>query len=358
MAIWLKIIIGGVIGMVAGGLMGYLGKCSSGACPLTANPFRGALVGALLGIAIALATGAAAFRGTERAADSTKHVRTEEDFAAQVLKADKPVLVDFYLIGCPPCIALAPTIQQLADEYKGRADVLKIDQAELPGIIRKHDIKYFPTVMLFSEGQVVERWEGFNSAEKDAPKYRAAIDAAISKAGKDMPMKHHAGTATFKGKPLTLLGRKLQVGDQAPDAVLLANDSKEVRISDYRGKVLVIASVPSLDTPVCDRETRRFNEQAPGLGKDVVILTVSMDLPFAQGRWCGAAGIKAVKTLSDHRDGAFGAAYGVLIKELRLLARAVFVVDREGVIRHIEFVEELSDEPDYGRVLDAIRKLG
>jgi thiol peroxidase len=130
-----------------------------------------------------------------------------------------------------------------------------------------------------------------------------------------------------------------------------------VKLSSFRGKICIICSVPSLDTPVCDMETRRFNEEAGKLGDDVVILTISMDLPFAQKRWCGAAGVDKVITLSDHREGTFGTAYGVLIKELRLLARAVFVVGREGTIQYIQLVKELTEEPDYDTVLDAVNKL-
>jgi thioredoxin-dependent peroxiredoxin len=114
--------------------------------------------------------------------------------------------------------------------------------------------------------------------------------------------------------------------------------------------------VPSLDTPVCDMETRRFNNEAAQLSDDVEILTISMDLPFAQARWCGAAGVTRVKTLSDHRDAACGLAYGVLIKGLRLLARAVFVVDRQGVVRYLELVKEIASEPNYAAVLDAVKK--
>ncbi len=118
-----------------------------------------------------------------------------------------------------------------------------------------------------------------------------------------------------------------------------------------------VSSVPSLDTPACDMETRRFNDEAGRLGDDVEMLTISMDLPFAQKRWCGAAGVDKVKTLSDHRDAAFGQAYGVLIKGLRLLARAVFVVDKEGTIRYIELVKEIASEPDYDSVLTAVKEL-
>ncbi len=164
-------------------------------------------------------------------------------------------------------------------------------------------------------------------------------------------------TVTMKGNPLTLTGNPVAEGDKAPDFQVLDNDMNPVSFSGFRGRVCVLASVPSLDTPVCDMETRRFNEEAGALGEDVAILTISMDLPFAQKRWCGAAGVDRVTTLSDHRDASFGNAYGVLIKELRLLARAVFVVDKEGILRHVQIVPEVTDEPDYGSVLDSVRGL-
>ena len=159
------------------------------------------------------------------------------------------------------------------------------------------------------------------------------------------------------GNPLTLSGNEVKEGEPAPDAVLLDNDLNPVNISSYKGKICVISAVPSLDTPVCDLETRRFNQEAGDLGDDVSILTISMDLPFAQKRWCGAAGVDRVVTLSDYRDASFGSAYGMLIKELRLLARAVFVLDREGIIRYIRIVNELSEEPDYAEVIEAVKKL-
>jgi len=161
----------------------------------------------------------------------------------------------------------------------------------------------------------------------------------------------------MKGNPLTLLGDELKVGDQAPDCGVLDNDLSPVKLSSFRGKVCIICSVPSLDTPVCDTETRRFNEEAGQLGDQAAVVTISMDLPFAQKRWCGAAGIKNVQTLSDHRQASFGTAFGVLIKELRLLARAVFVVDKAGVIRYIQVVEELTKEPDYDAALKAAKGL-
>jgi thiol peroxidase len=165
-------------------------------------------------------------------------------------------------------------------------------------------------------------------------------------------------TITFKGNPLTLMGNPPRVGQPAPDFEVLGNDMSAVKLSALKGKTLVICSVPSLDTPVCDTEVRKFNQEATSLGDDVAVLAISMDLPFAQKRWCGAAGVKNVQTLSDHRDAKFGNAYGVLIKELRLLARAVFVVDKKGVIRYKEIVGELSSEPDYEAALKAIRETG
>ena len=170
-------------------------------------------------------------------------------------------------------------------------------------------------------------------------------------------MTERTDVITFQGGPLTLLGEDVGVGDAVPDFAALANDLTEVRLSAFLGKVCVVTTVPSLDTPVCDVQVRRFNTEAAGLGEDVVILAVSMDLPFAQGRWCGAADVAAVQTLSDHRDAAAGQALGVLIKELRLLARAVFVVDREGKIAYKQIVPELTDEPDYEAALAAVRQL-
>ncbi len=161
----------------------------------------------------------------------------------------------------------------------------------------------------------------------------------------------------MKGNPLTLLGEEIKAGDKAPDFTALDNGLAPVELSSFGGKVVIVCSVPSLDTPVCDIEARRFNEEAAGLGPDVAVLVVSMDLPFAQKRWSGAAGASDVQTLSDHRDASFGAAYGVLIKELRLLARAVFVIDKEGVVQHIELVKEIADEPDYEAALAAAGKL-
>ena len=169
-------------------------------------------------------------------------------------------------------------------------------------------------------------------------------------------MKERTEIIAMKGNPLTLVGEEVKVGNPAPDFIVLDNNLSPVKFSSYRGKICIISSVPSLDTPVCDIETRKFNEEAGRLGEDVVILTISMDLPFAQKRWCAAAGVNRVQTLSDHRDASFGTSYGVLIKELRLLARAVFLVDRKGILQYVQLVKEISKEPDYEEVLNALKK--
>ena len=143
-------------------------------------------------------------------------------------------------------------------------------------------------------------------------------------------MGERIGIVTMKGNPLTLVGDEVNVGQKAPDFVAIDHNLAPVKFSSYRGKICILASVPSLDTPVCATETRKFNEEASRLSPDIVILTISMDLPFAQKRWCGAEGITRIQTLSDHRDASFGMSYGVLIKDLRLLARAVFLVDQKG----------------------------
>lgn len=165
------------------------------------------------------------------------------------------------------------------------------------------------------------------------------------------------GVITFQGNPLTLLGPEIKPGDDAPDVELLANDLSPFALSSLKGKVAVLITVPSLDTPVCDLEVRRFNAEATSLGDDVAVVAISVDLPFAQARWCGAAGANAITTLSDHRDTAFGLAYGVLIEGLRLLSRAIFVVDKAGDVAIVQIVPEVTDEPDYDAVLEAVKKL-
>jgi thiol peroxidase len=165
------------------------------------------------------------------------------------------------------------------------------------------------------------------------------------------------GIITFKGNPMTLVGPELKAGDRAPDFTVVDTALNPVTLGGYAGKIKVLSAVPSLDTPVCDMETRRFNQEAAALPDKVAVLTISLDLPFAQKRWCGAAGIDRVTTLSDYRERAFAAAYGVLIKELKLLSRSIFVIDAQDTIRYIQHVPEVTQEPDYAAVLAAVRAL-
>jgi thiol peroxidase len=165
-----------------------------------------------------------------------------------------------------------------------------------------------------------------------------------------------SGIVTFKGNPLTLIGPEITVGAKAPDFQTIGQDLSPISLSTFKGKTLLISVVPSLDTPVCDAQTRRFNQEAAQL-LNIAILTVSMDLPFAQKRWCGAAGIDRVQTASDHRDASFGTAYGVLIKELRLLSRSIFLIDRGGIVRYVEYVPEVTAHPNYDAALAAAKSL-
>lgn len=160
---------------------------------------------------------------------------------------------------------------------------------------------------------------------------------------------------TFHQDPVTLLGTEINVGDQAPDFTVLSNELKEVSLGDYKGKVKLISTVPSIDTGVCSQETHRFNEEADKLD-NVQILTVSMDLPFAQTRWCAANGIEKLDTLSDHRNADLGEKYGTLIKELRLLTRAIFVVDSNDKVTYVEYVGEVTNHPDYDKAIAAAKE--
>jgi thiol peroxidase len=162
------------------------------------------------------------------------------------------------------------------------------------------------------------------------------------------------GVITFLGGPLTLVGPEIKAGDKAPDFTVLDNGLAAKSLKDFAGKTVVISVTPSLDTPVCDAQLRRFNDGATKLGDDVVVLNVSMDLPFANKRFCSVAGIEKALTLSDHRDASFGSAYGVLIKELRLLARSIFVVGKDGVVKYAEIVPEVTHAPSYEKALAAV----
>ena len=160
------------------------------------------------------------------------------------------------------------------------------------------------------------------------------------------------GAVTFKGNPMTLIGPEVKAGQQAPDFQVLGGDLSTVTLQSFKGKTKLISVVPSLDTPVCDQQTRRFNEEAGKLPSDVVVLTISMDLPFAQKRFCSTAGIDKVKTLSDHRDASFGQAYGTLIKELKLLTRSIFIIGPDDKVQYVEYVKEVTNHPNYDTALN------
>lgn len=170
-------------------------------------------------------------------------------------------------------------------------------------------------------------------------------------------MQERSGIITFKGNPFTLLGPGIKAGDKAPDFRLIDNGMKPVGLADLAGKTLIISCVPSLDTPTCDTETRRFNVLAANLPGNVEVLTVSADLPFAQKRWCAAAGIDRVVTLSDYQSLSFAQAYGVLIKELKLLARCIYIVDASDIVKYVQLVPEITNEPDYEDVLKAVKNM-
>ena len=162
-------------------------------------------------------------------------------------------------------------------------------------------------------------------------------------------------TVMIKGKPFTLIGPEIKVGQKAPDFKMLTIDSTNVDLSQSKGKVRLLSIVHSLDTDVCDLQTQRFEQEAAKF-KDVVIYAVSMDLPFAQARYCGAHNIKNLKTLSDHREASFGHAYGVLIEELRLLSRAIFIIDQNDIVQYVEYVPEVTQHPDYNKAIEALKK--
>jgi thiol peroxidase len=166
-----------------------------------------------------------------------------------------------------------------------------------------------------------------------------------------------AGATTLKGNPMTLVGPELKPGDKAPDFSMVDNGLKPVTLADTGKTVRIFSVVPSLDTPVCDAQTKRFNEEAASL-PGVEIYTVSMDLPFAQKRWCGAFGVDKVKMLSDHKDGSFGSSWGTLIKELRIESRAIFVLNKDNSVRYVEYVKEVADFPNYDAALAAARSAG
>jgi thioredoxin-dependent peroxiredoxin len=162
------------------------------------------------------------------------------------------------------------------------------------------------------------------------------------------------GATTMRGNPMTLVGPELKAGDAAPDFTATDSSMKTVKLSDTGNNVRIFSVVPSLDTPVCDAQTKRFNEEVVNL-PGVDVFTISADLPFAQKRWCGAFAVDKVKMLSDHKDASFGEHYGTLIKDLRILSRAIFVLDKDNTIRHAEYVKEVADHPNYEAALDTAK---
>ena len=169
-------------------------------------------------------------------------------------------------------------------------------------------------------------------------------------------MKESSVKVTFAGNPLTLLGNEIKVGDKAPDFNAIGAGLTPVKLSDFAGKTIIIAVYPSIDTSVCAAQNRRFNAEANQL-KDVVVLSVSCDLPFAQSRFCAAEGLENIKTVSDHKDLEFGEKYGFVIKELRLLARGTVIIDQSGIVKYVEYVSEVTHEPDYDAAVNIVKGL-
>jgi len=165
------------------------------------------------------------------------------------------------------------------------------------------------------------------------------------------------GLYSLKGNPLTLLGPALKVGDKAPEFQVIDNGLKPVKLSDFAGKVIVLSVTPSVDTSVCDLQAKRFNKMVTEVSGDVAILNISLDIPFALSRWCAATGSDQIKTLSDYQEREFGLKYGVLVKELKLLARSVWLLDKERIIRYVEIVPEMAQEPNYEKALQQLKKI-
>jgi len=170
-------------------------------------------------------------------------------------------------------------------------------------------------------------------------------------------MERNKEKVTFQGNPVTLVGSEIKTGNKAPDFTALNNELKPVNMSDYDGKVKILSIFPSVDTGVCSKQNHRFNEEASKLSDDIVILAISNDLPFALSRFCGAEGIDKVITLSDHKDLDFAMKYGFLIEEMRLLARGVVVVDKDNTVKHVEYVPEIGQEPDYDTAIKTAKEI-
>jgi thiol peroxidase len=247
-------------------------------------------------------------------------------------------------------------MKALARTHAGRADWFAVNATTSPELADAHDVTATPAVVLYRTGRPSRRWTGAEQAAAAETEIPAELSTDLESNRKGRPMPERSDLVTFKGNPLTLVGNELSVGDKAPAFTAVNTDLSPFDLAPMLGeKIIVISSVPSLDTSVCATQTRKFNEEAADIGDDVTIVTISMDLPFAQSRWCGAEGVKNLQVVSDHKDAAFGESYGMLIKELRLLARAVHVIDKSGKIVHRQIVGEMTDEPDYNAALEAVR---
>ncbi|MBI5723264.1 MAG: thiol peroxidase [Planctomycetes bacterium] len=357
------IIIGATAGLAACIIVPWIGRMIDKAFPPKAGRWIGAILCVALGGAAGFWLGGSCHLRAGPAGAKTdsaiRQLETTEQFDSAVIHSPRPVVVDFYATWCSPCRQQAPIMDELAGRYAGKADFVKVDVDKSPALAQKYGVQLLPTIVLFADGKPAGRWEGVTEGRVIA----SAVDAvsrpqpSSQKAQPDQQMIERAGVVTGKGKPMTLLGPDLKTGMEIPDVPLVANDMLQFRLSGLRGKKIIVCTVPSLDTAVCSTETRKFNEKAASLSKDVEVVVVSMDLPFAQARWCGSAGIDRVRTLSDYRGAEFGKACGLLIKESRLLARCVFIADPEGKIRYIQLVPELAREPDYDAVFAALAEL-
>jgi len=232
---------------------------------------------------------------------------------------------------------------------------------KIPGLLKA---KVFKTAgkytdydyTLISKLESEEALDGYQAhpLHKEAADFVSSVREGRACIDYDDGKKERKGIVTMKGNPMTLIGPELKVGDKAPDFTLLSETMAPVSLNDFNGKFKVISVTPSLDTPVCDLQIHWFNEDAAN-HQDTAVLNISMDLPFAIKRFCATAGIENVKALSDHRNAHFGKAYGVLMGELRLLARSIFIIDRDNVIRYIQIVNEQTNEPDYDAVIEALK---
>ena len=350
-ALAIGIALGAVVGVLAA-----LRPSSSGRTGWAAAAIYGGL-GAAAGGAVSLMFVARPEAPALQAIAQWPRLTDASDDQAAV-RVDQPVAVFFYRDDCGPCGELAPTMKALAERFDRQAAFYAVDAQASPRLAEAYDVPATPTVVLYQRGKPSRRWSSVEDPQVFARQFEQTLLAGESDNDmKGRPMPEQPNAITFKGNPLTLVGQEIQVGQDAPKFEAIEPDLSPFDLQDLLGKkIIVISSVPSLDTSVCSLQTKRFNEEAHKLADDVEIVTISMDLPFAQKRWCGAEDVHSVTVVSDHRDASFGQRYGMLIKELRLLARGVLVIDKSGKITYRQIVKEMTDEPDYDAALEAIGK--